>query len=312
MQYVDFAPLNRQMSRLVLGSMVCSTDKLEESFELLDAWAEFGGNVIDTAHVYGGGKSERAIGRWLQSRHCRHDMMIITKGAHHNMDRPRVTPEDITSDLRDSLARLQTDFIDLYLLHRDDPAVAVGPIVESLNDHLRAGRIHAFGGSNWSPQRLQEANCYAADHGLQGFSASSPHLSLAAPNGEVWPGCLDARSPEAAAWYQRTQMPLFAWSSQARGFFTGAFTPGNTSDEFMTRVYFSRGNWQRLERAQALGERKGASAVQVALAWVLHQPLAVFPLVGPAKVEELESCVAALDLELTAEEVAWLDGGDPA
>lgn len=307
MKYAHFAPLNRDLSRLVLGSMVFAPDALELTYELLDTWREMGGNAIDTAHIYQGGNSERAIGRWLQDRGCRQEVVILTKGAHHNTDRRRVTPEDITCDLRDSLARLKTDYVDLYVLHRDDPDVPVGPIVEVLNQHRSEGRIRAFGGSNWTPERLDAANAYAADRGLEGFSVSSPHLSLAVPNGEIWTGCIDARSPEAIAWYAKNRMPLFAWSSQARGFFSGRFTPDNLENETLVRVYYSEGNWERLRRAQELGERKGYSLIQVALAWVLHQPFPVFPLVGPATVEELRSCVQALDLELSPEEMRWLD-----
>ncbi len=308
MHYRPFAPLQRDLSRLVLGSMVFSSDDLANTFALLDAWREVGGNVIDTAHLYRGGDSERALGRWLEARGCREEVVLIAKGAHHNQDRKRVTPEDITCDLRDSLARLRTDYADLYILHRDDPEVPVGVIVQALNEHRRAGRIRAFGGSNWSTARLDEANAYAREHGLEGFTASSPHLSLAVPAGEIWQGCVDARSPEALAWYQRTQMPLFAWSSQARGFFSGRFTPETPErDETVTRVYFSPENWERLRRARELGGQRGFSATEVALAWVLHQPFPVFPLIGPATVAELRSSTRALELELSPEEVAWLD-----
>jgi len=307
MKYLHFAPLNRDLSRLVLGSMVFKADNRDLSFALLDLWRELGGNIVDTAHLYNSGASERALGAWLEARGCREEVVVLTKGAHHNVDRNRVTPEDITSDLRDSLARLKTDYVDLYILHRDDPTVPVGPIVEVLNEHLRAGRIRSFGGSNWTPERLDEANAYAEARGLQGFTASSPNLSLAVPNGIIWAGCVDARSPEAMAWYTRTQMPLFAWSSQARGFFSGRFTPDDHSDETVSRVFYSDDNWERLRRAKELGRQRGYSAIQVALAWVLHQPFPVFPLVGPATVEELRSCVDATRLELSPEEVLWLD-----
>src|SRR5690606_6316038 len=117
----------------------------------------------------------------------RDKVVIVGKGAHLNRDRRRVTPWDITSDLYDSLARFQTDCIDLYLLHRDDPDFPVGPIVEVLNEHLRAGRIGAFGASNWTVERIQAANAYAAEHGLEPFVASSPNLSLADQIKEPWP-----------------------------------------------------------------------------------------------------------------------------
>jgi aryl-alcohol dehydrogenase-like predicted oxidoreductase len=308
MKYLPFPILGRDLSRLVLGSMVFSREALDVTFELLDTWLELGGNIVDTAHVYAGGDSERALGLWFQERDRREDLVVLTKGAHHNQDRRRVTPEDITCDLRDSLARLKIDTIDLYLLHRDDENVPVGPIVQALDAHRRAGRIRAYGGSNWSPRRLEEANAYAAAHGHQGFSCSSPNLSLAVQKEVIWEGCVVATDPESRAWYQRTQMPLFSWSSQARGFFTGRFSPDNLEDETMVRVYYSDDNWERLRRATELGRRKGGfTANQVALAWVLHQPFPTFALIGPANADELRSSVSALDLELTPEEVGWLN-----
>lgn len=308
MKYRLFAPLGRELSQLVLGSMVFTPERIENTYQLLDRWVEAGGNIVDTAHLYNGGNSERALGQWIADRGCREQIVVLTKCAHHNVDRKRVTPEDITCDLRDSLARLKTDYVDLYILHRDDPEVPVSEIVDVLNRYYGEGKIRAFGGSNWSTARLDEANAYAAAHGLQGFTASSPHLSLAVPNGEIWSGCLDARGPEDMAWYTRSQMPLFAWSSQARGFFTGLYTPENVGEsELMSRVYDSPGNWERYRRAEELGRKRGFTTIQVALAWVLHQPFPVFPLVGPANTSELESCLGALALELSPEDVAWLD-----
>ncbi len=313
MQDRFFPPLGRPLSRLVLGSMSFSGSDpavRERGFALLDRWMEVGGNVVDTAHIYGGGSCERTIGAWLNARGCRSELVILGKGAHHNQDRNRVTPEDITCDLRDSLARLRTEYIDLYVLHRDDPNVPVGEIVDALNRHLEAGSIRAFGGSNWTTARLEAANAYASSHGLSGFACSSPHLSLAAPREPAWPGCIDARDAVSLAWYKRTQLPLFAWSSQARGFFSGRYTPENApEDALIDRCYNTAENWARLERARALGQSKGFSAIQVALSWVLCQPFPVYALVGPANEDELDSCVKALDLALSAEEVRQLAEG---
>src|SRR5207249_9101 len=130
----------------------------------------------------------------------------------------------------DSLARFKTDYIDLYLLHRDDPTVPVGPIIEVLNEHLKAGRIHAFGGSNWTYQRLQEANAYAAEHGLTPFVASSPNFSLADQIEPPWAGCISISGSQGTAarqWYVQQQMALFTWSSLAGGFFSGRFRRDN-------------------------------------------------------------------------------------
>ena len=183
--------------------MMVNSKQLEEGFSFMDAVLEQGCTTFDTAHVYGGGDNERSVGRWVRERGVRDRVVILGKGAHHNQDRQRVTPYDITSDLHDSLARFQFDYIDLYLLHRDDPSQPVGPIVEILNEHKRAGKINAFGGSNWSVSRIQEANAYAETHGLEGFTASSPNFSLAE---QVQAAVAQLREHQRAAGRSRTRL----------------------------------------------------------------------------------------------------------
>jgi len=289
-----------------MGSMVCTTDNMDLTRELLDAYVAAGGNCIDTAHVYGGGKSERAVGLWMQDCGNREKILLLDKGAHPYWTEPRVDPENIGKDISESLERLQTSWIDLYLLHRDNPDVPVGPIVECLNAHKEAGRIRAFGGSNWTTERLEQANAYAREHGLSPFAASSPNLSLATVNEPMWGGCVSV-SAEDRAWYARSQMPLFSWSSQAGGFFAGIFSREDLSHNDAVRVYYNEGNWERLRRARELGEKKGATSHQIALAWVLCQPFPVFALIGPRKVSELEESLPALEIALTGEEIRWLN-----
>ena len=189
MQYGKIVGVNKPVSRLVLGTMIVDSREQERSNALLDAVVAHGGNTLDTANVYAGGNSERGIGQWMQARGNRDDLVILTKGSHPNADRQRVTPFDLTSDLYDSFARLKTDYIDIYLLHRDNMALPVGPIVEILNEHHAAGRIGAFGGSNWTYERLAEANDYAAKHGLGTLYRQQPQLWL----GRTGAGSLGAR-----------------------------------------------------------------------------------------------------------------------
>jgi len=165
-------------TKFIIGTMIVNADRYAESAALLDYSLKKGLNAFDIAHVYGGGNTERAMGRWMKERGNRNEVFVVTKGAHHNADRARVTPWDITSDLMDSLARLQTDYIDSYLLHRDDESVPVGPIVEILNEHYGAGRIREFGGSNWTHLRIAEANAYAKSKGLKQMTVSSPNYGL--------------------------------------------------------------------------------------------------------------------------------------
>jgi 1-deoxyxylulose-5-phosphate synthase len=307
MQYGNIAGLPLPVSKLVLGTMICTTDDLENSFALLDAWVEVGGNCLDTAHIYAGGKSERTLGEWFTRRGNRDKIVLLDKGTHPKGNSgPRVSPQEITADLTESLGRLQTDYADIYLLHRDDPSVPVGPLVECLNEHRRDGRIRVFGGSNWSPERLEEANAYAARYGLQGFSASSEQMCLAEVKEPMWGGCVTVDAT-ARQWHIEHQFPLFPWSSQANGFFTGRFTPDNRDNADIARVYYTDGNWERLRRAEELGAQRGCTANNIALAWVMHQPFPIFPLIGPRTVEELHSSLHALDITLSEEEMAYLD-----
>jgi len=318
MLYGTLKGLDKPVSRLVQGTVMV-TSQNKESFRLLDEVFELGCTAFDTAHVYGNGDCERTFGRWLRERGVREEVVILGKGAHPDGARARVTPEDITRDLEESLERLETDTIDLYLLHRDDPSVPVGPIVETLNEHRAAGRIRAFGGSNWTHERVQEANAYADAHGLEPFAASSPNFSLAEQVNPPWAGCVSIggrRGEAARAYYERTQLPLFTWSSLAGGFFSGRFTRENLGsfesylDKLCVKSYGVEENFQRLDRVRVLAEEKGLSVPQVALAYILSQPLNIFALVGCASGAEFRDnleVASAGGARLSPEEIAWLE-----
>jgi aryl-alcohol dehydrogenase-like predicted oxidoreductase len=319
MKYGAIPGIDKRISRLVQGTVMVNSRELDSSFALLDGIYALGCTAFDTAHVYGGGDGERTLGRWVTERGIRDRVVIITKGAHHNADRKRVTPFDITADLHDSLARLKMDYIDLYILHRDDPGVPVGPIVEALNEHCAAGRIHAFGGSNWSHERIAAANEYAAAHGLTPFAASSPQFSLAEMIEPPWDGCVSiggAPGAAAQAYYARTQIALFTWSSLAGGFFSGRFRRDNLGqftaglDGLCVKSYCYEDNFKRLDRAERLAQEKGLTLPEIALAYSRNQPLNLFSLVGCNNPEEFADNIEALDISLTPAEVHWLESGE--
>jgi len=319
MRYGHVPGIAKPISRLVQGSMMISSQDVDASFALLDAVLKLGGNAFDLAHVYGGGDVERTFGHWLRERGVRDEVVILTKGAHHNRDRRRVTPYDITSDLHDSLARLGVDKIDLYVLHRDDPAVPVGPIVEVLNEHRNAGLIDAFGGSNWTHERIAQANAYADAHGLTPFVASSPQFSLAEMAEPPWDGCVSIGGPSEAsarAFYARTGIALFTWSSLAGGFFSGRYSRTNLTtlterqDALVRRCYCSDLSLDRLERAQAMAQAKGLTLPQVALAYSQSHPLNLFSLVGCRTRTEFADNIVALETRITDAEIAWLETGE--
>lgn len=316
MRYGNLEGINKPISRLVQGTVPIGSDKIEASFKLLDDIFALGCTTFDTAHVYGNGDVERTFGRWLAERGLREQVVILGKGAHHNQDRQRVTPHDITADIYDSLARFKTAYIDLYVLHRDDPSVPVGPIIDVLNEHLSAGRIHAFGGSNWTHERVQAANEYAQTHGLKGFSVSSPNFSLAEQYEPPWANCVTISGPQNAAardYYAKTKLPLFTWSSLAGGFFSGRFSRDNLNsftgyfDVLCVNCYCRESNFQRLDRVRELAAETGLSIPQIALAYVMSQPLDIYALVGCNSGDEFAANVAALDHHLSPETLAWLD-----
>ena len=308
MKQTTIPGVKKAISKLFLGSMVFSPDRMDFSFSMLNQFFDAGGNAIDTAHGYGGGGSEIVIGTWMTMRNNRSDVFVLDKGGHPNgrVPRPRLSPEELERDIRESLTRLRTDYIDLYVLHRDDPGIPVGTIIDFLNQEIGAGRLRAIGASNWEHQRIQQANDYAIEHGLKGFVASSSNLSLAVPMEPMWAGVLSV-SQEAWNWHRAKQFPLMPWSSQAGGFFSGAFTPENRENENMVRVYYNNDNFERLNRAQALGEQNGASAIQIVLAYVLHQPFPIFPLIGPRTPDELTSSLGGVEIELSDEQMCWLN-----
>ena len=275
MVYGQIEGLDKPLARVIQGTIMLRREDRDAGFALMDGVFAQGGTAYDTAHGYGGGDADRVLGMWMEARGNRDQVVVVAKGCHHNQDRQRVTPYDLTSDLMDSLARLRSDYIDLYLLHRDDPSVPVAPIVDTLAEHHAAGRIRAYGGSNWRPERLREANAYAERQQLPPFRASSPHFSLAVQQQEPWPNCVSIGGPDAADdrhWYRQTQMPLLVWSSLAGGFFSGRLRRDNLDqqteylDRLSAQTYGTEDNFRRYEVAERIARERNVSVPQVALA----------------------------------------------
>ena len=307
--------LNKPVSRLVMG---CDNQaSAKHAAVMFDHYFEHGGNAFDTAHIYGDGAMERLLGAWMTNRGVREDLVVIGKGAHT----PENYPERVAEQLTLSLDRLRTDHVDWYLPHRDNEDVPVDEWISALNAERHAGRVTAFGVSNWSLARVRAANDYAAKNGLVPLTAVSNNFSLARLVDPVWPGCVSASTAAWRAWLEAEQVALLPWSSQARGFFTPRFnaarresgpTPEDDigdqpSDAEMRRCWFAEDNFERRARAVALADEKGVTPIQIALAYVLAQPFPVFALIGPRTLAETRNSVAALAVELTEGERRWLN-----
>ncbi len=301
MKYGRVTGVEKPISRLVMG--VDNQITWPHAAAMFDDFFEQGGNCFDSAYIYASGLCEKLLGQWIKNRGVREQVVLLDKGAHT----PYCDPASINRQLPESLDRLQTDYVDIYMLHRDNPAIPAGEFISVLNEHKNAGRIRAFGGSNWSIERIQEANAWAAAHGMTGFAAISNNFSLARMVDPVWVGCISASDAKSRAWLQETQMSIMPWSSQARGFFTGRARPDDFSDAELVRCWYSEDNFQRLERVNVLAKERGVLPINIALAYVLNQPFPTFPLIGPRQLSETRTSLPALTVELTPQEVRWLN-----
>ena len=306
MIYGRIEGLDKPISRLVLG--VDNQKQMPQMSVMADDYFSRGGNAFDTAYIYSGNWKttpgcERLLGQWVKSRGVRQQVAIIEKGAHT----PHCNPDDLTKQLLISLDRLGMDYVDVYMLHRDNPQVPVGEFIDVLNEHHKAGRIRLFGGSNWTIDRIDAANAYARGKGLRGMNVLSNNFSLARTIDPVWAGCLSASDPQSRAWLEKTRTPLLAWSSQAQGFFTDRSSPDKIQDTNFVRTWYSQDNFTRKERAVELARKLSVDPTAVALAYLLHQPFPVFPLIGPRTLDETRSSMAALEVQLTERQVRWLN-----
>ena len=302
MPYGTLPGIDKKISRLVMG--VDNQQSIAHASVMFDDWFERGGNAFDTANIYGGSTPEKMLGWWLKNRNLREQCVVIGKGAHT----PNCNPKSLSEQLMQTLERLQASYLDIYIMHRDNLEIPAGEFVDVLNEHVKAGRIRVFGGSNWQLSRVDEANAYAKKHGKQGFSLVSNNFSLARMVDPVWSGCVQSADPKSRQWFVDRGLALFAWSSQARGFFVeGKAHPDKKQDEELVRCWYAEDNFKRLERAKELAKKKNVLPINIALAYVLNQPFPTFPLVGPRTLSELRSSLKAIGVTLTPKELTWLN-----
>ncbi|GAA4856487.1 aldo/keto reductase [Paenibacillus vulneris] len=283
---------------------------LEESFALMDRFLSHGGSFLDTAKVYSDwvpgerSRSEKAIGQWMKLRGSRCQVILATKGAHPDLDTmhiPRLTEEDIRHDLEQSLLNLQTDYIDLYWLHRDDPSRPVEEIIDMLNEYVSQGKIRYFGCSNWRSERIEAARQYAEAKGLQSFAASQIKWSLASyPQGND--PTMVSMDEKELAYYERTGLPVIPYNAQANGFFSGRYTVDQlqepTPDNRKVWKLCNEDNLRKLKAVETLAERLHLSMSQVALGYLLAHPFPVFPISGCRTLDQLNDTCAAGDVLL--------------
>ena len=183
MKYDRIEGIDKDISKLVMG---CDNqDDINEASKLWDHWLEVGGNMFDTAFIYGGGNHEKVLGQWLTNNN-REDVLILGKGAHT----PDCNPEAISQQLTISLERMKTDYVDIYIMHRDNNDYPVDEFIDVLNEEKEKGRIKIFGGSNWAIERFKKGNEWAKKNNKQEMSILNNNLALAKMINPLWNGCL--------------------------------------------------------------------------------------------------------------------------
>lgn len=322
MEYAQVPYVKKKVSRIFYGTAIRPFVTGGDGKDLLDAVFAQGVNAFDMARNYMG--AEQSVGDWLEARGIREEVVLLSKCGHPDMSggvpgRKRVNETEMRSDLTKSLEMLHTDYIDIYLLHRDDPETEAAVPVEVFNAMHAEGKIGAFGGSNWTYRRIEEANEYAYAHNLIPFTVASPNFGLADQIEDPWGGgCETISGPaheEDRTWYRKNQMPVVAYSSLGRGLFSGklraedamAGKAGDVLDPVAMKGYGYPENYERLRRCEKLAAEKGVTVPQIAMAYIFRCGINVFAVVSTSKPERMQQNIDALGISLTKEECDYLD-----
>ncbi|MBO5071145.1 MAG: aldo/keto reductase [Roseburia sp.] len=305
-----------RVSQIALGTADYGT-KYDETvaFSQMDTFFAAGGNFIDTAHVYGswipgmGNVSERVIGSWMKAKKNRSRIVISTKGAHppfEDMAKSRVHPSEIVRDMKESLSGLQTDYIDLYFLHRDNPAVPAAELLGCLEEQVEKGNIRYYGCSNWRLPRMIEAQKAAEKEGFRGFVCNQVMYSLAtAEKDKLWDPTLVMMDRETYENHQQANWNVMAYMALAKGYLVkkvqGVEVTSGTASAYETEA-----NRRLVSYLKEL-EQEGYAVDEVCLAYLMHQELLTIPVISFSKMPQLQAALRSCDLRLQKEIIEKLE-----
>ncbi len=294
---IKLANSDLEIHPLCLGGNVFGfSADIANSEVVLDYYFDNGGNFIDTADMYSqwapghlGGESETIIGNWMKRRGNRTKMVIATKVAKLDT-RPGLKPENIKAACDDSLRRLQTDYIDLYYAHQDDPDTPIEETLGAFDSLIKAGKVRYIAASNFTPARLQESLDTAKKLNLSSYIASQDQYNL-----------MDRD-------YERTLMPTLKenglsqipFYGLARGFLTGKYRPGINVDSVratgVANSYANERGWAMLEKLDLIAKAKNCSVAAVSLAWLRAQPTVATPIASATKLEQIKEIMQVIEL----------------
>ena len=281
------------------------------SFAVLDAYLEAGGNFVDTADVYarwapgnGGGESESVLGRWMASRKNRGSVIIATKlGSEMGPGQRGLSREYTMQAVEASLRRLQTDYIDLYQAHRDDPDTPLDETLAAFDELVKQGKVRAIGASNYTAARLAEARRISEERGYARYESIQPPYSLVQRQEyerELEPYC------------REHTVGVIPYSSLASGFLTGKYRPGQELPSTpraggIRQKYMNERGFAVVEELDRVAQSHDATPAQVALAWLIARPGMTAPIASATTVPQLKELMGAVDLQLAPASIAALD-----
>jgi aryl-alcohol dehydrogenase-like predicted oxidoreductase len=321
MEYINLGKTGLKVSRICLGCMSYGTPPAgqplrpgsnswslneEQSAPFFRQALDAGINFFDTANVYATGDSERVLGRWLKVNAKREDTVIATKLNGVMRDGPNgggLSRKEIFFELDESLRRLETDYVDLYQIHRWDRNTPIEETLEALNDAVRAGKVRYIGASSMWAWQFSKALYTSQKHGWARFVSMQPHYNLLyrEEEREMLPLCLDQG------------VGVIPWSPLARGRLARPWEAETTArsgaDPFGKNLYArtEEADKRVVDRLGEVAKARGVSQATLALAWMLTKPAITAPIVGATKPHHLEDAVAAVALKLTPEEVKTLE-----
>ncbi|NNF07031.1 MAG: aldo/keto reductase [Candidatus Eisenbacteria bacterium] len=309
MKYTKLGNTGLDVSRLCFGTMSYGSDtwqgwildeiQAENHFRTA---IEAGINFFDTADIYSKGRSEEITGKYLKEMGRRDELVIATKVFFPLREGPNsqgLSRKRIHDSVNDSLTRLQTDYIDLYQIHRFDERTPIEETLEALDAVVRAGKVRYLGASSMAAWQFSKALHLAGEKGWHRFDSMQNHYNLAyrEEEREMLPLCKDQG------------IGVLPWSPLARGFLSGSrsrdtmdATARAKTDNYAKDLYACESNFNVLDALGAVAKAHNASHAQVALAWLLANPVVTAPIIGSTKVEHIKDAIGALDLELTAEQ----------
>ena len=311
MEQRRLGPSSISIPPLVFGGNVLGWSADEAtSFKLLDQCVEAGLNAIDTADVYSrwvpghqGGESETIIGRWLKKRGKRDDVKILTKCGMEMPGRGKgLSPAWIKQAIDDSLKRLQTDYVDLYQAHADDPSTPLADTLGTYGELIKAGKVRAIGASNYTAPRLEEAMETSRKNNLPAYVSLQPHYNLV--ERPLYEDALEAVC-------QKHKLGVIPYYSLASGFLTGKYRSaadfGKSPRGRGAGKYLEGKGPKVLAALDQVAKETGSTPAQVSLAWMIARPSITAPISSASKPEQMDDLVKATSLKLSAAQIAALN-----